>query len=379
MVIRAVNNVTHGDHNMGYKEQSHVEDTHKTINEAINNIKDTSKHIISINKTMIKNLRELELHLINIQSMKHRNLNRKFLTIFTTFSEREPSRFPIQNNTICNYNNFPKNTTNIAIFSSKHFKLPVKDGACISGNKPVFNSNWRIIELMANMTAGSRPVLRQMFLESQRRFNTDLYMYSNGDILFHIGKLITSLQAIQNFTKLHKIESYIVFGLRLEANFSKQDKHIKSGSEEEITQHSIGAKMGKDNAQDYFITSRTSFPWCSVPDFVVSLPAYDNWLLMYSNKARIATFDITETTLALHQAGPKKLKDKIYLNADKNNNMLWKESVISHKGATVKCCKWKTVYKDNKIDIVKNPKFNKECIAHLKIPVINILDETKAK
>ncbi|CAH1780382.1 unnamed protein product, partial [Owenia fusiformis] len=240
-------------------------------------------------------------------------------------------------------------------------------------------SDWNIIKLEPHMTAAGRPVLRQMFIESQKRFNTDLYMYSNGDILFHADKLITSLEEIKRFTRFNNIRRFIVFGARYAAKFfSTHDRTIEiiSGSDEEIIQRGQGTKIDQLDAQDYFITSKTSFPWDAVPDYVISLPAFDNWLLMFSNKADIATFDITATNLAVHQAGAPKFEDSNYRKSMSSNRKLWNESIISYVGSALNCCKWKTVYnKEGKVIIVKNPAFNNKCIARLKIPVENFLDE----
>ncbi|CAH1779743.1 unnamed protein product [Owenia fusiformis] len=307
--------------------------------------------------------------------------NTKFLTIFTTFSERELSRFRIQNNTLCNYEKFPKYLTERAIFASDGSHLR-RDGKCwletVKSNKNA--SDWNVIKLEPHMTAAGRPVLRQMFIETQKRFKTDLYMYSNGDILFHVEKLITSLEEIKRFTRAHNIRRFIVFGARHEANFynstSNGTVQLMSGLDDEITQRGQGTKLGRPDAQDYFITSKTSFPWDAVPDYVVSLPAFDNWLLMFSNRANISTFDITATNLAVHQAGAPKFEDDNYRKSMSSNRKLWNESIISYVAGTfLNCCKWKTVHKEGKVIIVKNPTFNNKCIAKLKIPVVNLLDE----
>ncbi|CAH1795986.1 unnamed protein product [Owenia fusiformis] len=307
--------------------------------------------------------------------------NTKFLTIFTTFSERELPRFRIQNNTLCNYEKFPKHLTERAIFASDGFQLR-RDGKCwLETVSNTNDSDWHIIKLEPHMTAAGRPVLRQMFIETQKRFNTDLYMYSNGDILFHVEKLITSLEEVKRFTKAHNIRRFIVFGARHAAKlYSKSNEsfEIISGSDEEITQRFRGTKLDQLDAQDYFITSKTSFPWDAVPDYVVSLPAFDNWLLMFSNKAGIATFDITATNLAVHQAGAPKFKDNNYQTSMSSNRKLWNASIISFRAGSTylkSCCKWETAFKEGKVIIVKNPTFKDKCIAKLKIPVENFLDE----
>ncbi|CAH1779999.1 unnamed protein product, partial [Owenia fusiformis] len=165
-----------------------------------------------------------------------------------------------------------------------------------------------------------------------------------GDMLFHIEKLITSLKEIKRFTRAHNIRRFIVFGGRHEAKFYSTGNgtiEIISGMDEEIIQRGQGTKLGRSDAQDYFITSKTSFPWDAVPDFVISLPAFDNWLLMFSNKADISTFDITTTNLAVHQAGVPKFEDSNYKQSASSNTNLWNESIISYLGNTLNCFTWR--------------------------------------
>ncbi|CAH1776641.1 unnamed protein product [Owenia fusiformis] len=337
-----------------------------------------------VNWTSYKYLHDRGTHQDSkIKMPSQKNFAQKFLTIFTTFSEREHTRFQIQNNTLCNYEQFPNDLTERVIFASDTFHLR-EDGPCGKKAKNGRDFEWNFVTLRPNMTAAGRPVLRQMFIESQSRFNSDLYMYTNGDILFNFRKLMGSLKAIERFTKVRNIKRYIIFGGRRELNFYHTDnktvEQIEIGSDEEIDAYALVSKSGRIDAQDYIITSKSSFPWEVVPDYVVSLPAFDNWLLMYSNKANIATFDITLTTVALHQAGVPKLVDKNYNESAKINLQILRNSIENGVGIrnTFKCCKWKTMYHLNQVKIIKSLTYRSwKCISELKIPVFNLMDNNK--
>jgi len=55
------------------------------------------------------------------------------------------------------------------------------------------------------------------------------------------------------------------------------------------------------NAQDYFITKRSGFPWSTIPDFVVGRAGVDNWLLVTALARRAAVVDASRTITARHQ------------------------------------------------------------------------------
>ena len=55
------------------------------------------------------------------------------------------------------------------------------------------------------------------------------------------------------------------------------------------------------NAQDYFITKRSGFPWSTIPDFVVGRAGVDNWLMVTALARRAAVVDASGTITARHQ------------------------------------------------------------------------------
>ncbi len=63
------------------------------------------------------------------------------------------------------------------------------------------------------------------------------------------------------------------------------------------------ARRFQDDAQDFFIVRRGTFPWSTIPEFVVGRPAYDNWLLDYAEHHDFDTVDLSKTVHAIHQTG----------------------------------------------------------------------------
>ena len=73
-----------------------------------------------------------------------------------------------------------------------------------------------------------------------------------------------------------------------------------------LHQHGQGTASGRStaplkNAQDYFITKKSGFPWFSIPDFVVGRAGVDNWLLVTALARRAAVVDASRTVTAGHQ------------------------------------------------------------------------------
>ena len=74
----------------------------------------------------------------------------------------------------------------------------------------------------------------------------------------------------------------------------------------QLYEHGQGTETGPSatplkNAQDYFITKRSGFPWSTIPDFVVGRAGVDNWLLVTALARRAAVVDASRTVTALHQ------------------------------------------------------------------------------
>lgn len=80
---------------------------------------------------------------------------------------------------------------------------------------------------------------------------------------------------------------------------------VKDGATADALVHLVTprARRFQDDAQDFFIVRRGTFPWPTIPEFVVGRPAYDNWLLDYAEHHDFDTVDLSKTVHAIHQTG----------------------------------------------------------------------------
>ncbi|CAH1778652.1 unnamed protein product [Owenia fusiformis] len=338
------------------------------------------------------------------------------VTMFTTFSDREEKRYAIQNNTILNWLHLQNVHFKLVLFSKNkatgHYHLQrveifkkrlrqrdtnkqtqekkmkykdikdyFADSNALYRSKSYTKNNayyqtWDIIPLddYRNLTTYGRPILKQMYLEVQKRYHSDLYMYVNGDILFHAESLLQTLYGIKQFVDNPKTkkDKWLIFGGRREAHFYNTDEKLTRflyfGDDAEIKDVSFRAQVLNHNALDFFICGKNSFPWVVVPDFVVSLLYFDHWLVLYSNKVGIETFDITDTSPAVHQNGVSKVKDYKYAMADDLNTFLFKSAIgvkkctFDNNQAKLDCTKQKStrlrVGEEEAIVVIENSQFN---------------------
>ncbi|CAH1778587.1 unnamed protein product [Owenia fusiformis] len=283
---------------------------------------------------------------------------KKLLTIFTTFSDA-PERESVQSNTLCNYLNFPENQVNLVIFSSNitltRLQLKVETKCLTRFPYVEIADRWHVIQLNNDSMLYERPILKDMYREIMQRYDSKFYMYTNGDILYPWRHLRDSLDVIFHYTQLNGLRRYIIFGLRKEIgfynfNFNQSLKMInlhdlETGSDEEILKLVEGVNVTRKRAMDYFITSRVSFPWEWIPKFIIGVEKYDNWLLVYANKVKITTFDISNTNPVIHQAGaPKAINDAVYHQANAYNHKLFENSLIypTNHICVHNCCRMRT-------------------------------------
>ncbi|XP_041376035.1 uncharacterized protein LOC121388662 [Gigantopelta aegis] len=160
-------------------------------------------------------------------------------------------------------------------------------------------NGWTILPL-TQTAAGGAPVLKFMFSEIISRFNSTLYGYSNGDILFG-DDLLQTLSAV-HVTFKTQTSPLLVVGVRTNVN---NVKSLEASSSKNLRE--AAKKRGKlfiSVSEDYFITNK-AFPWDGIPEVVVGRVAYDNWLVLDSIHRGHTVIDATETILAVHQTTRK--------------------------------------------------------------------------
>ncbi|CAH1779907.1 unnamed protein product [Owenia fusiformis] len=283
----------------------------------------------------------LEKPFLGIQTREESVFSSPFrVTLFTTFSQSQSGRFEIQRNTIRNWNQMKRSLGfNLVVFLNTS-----------SNYSSDLLSDWGVIAYTPVMLRFGRPVLKEMYKAVMTKYDSHIYGYVNGDILFHGSKLKNTLRYIHDYCTRNHTDKYLIFGGRTELTFQnkKSTKILATGDDNEIEELYRQGKLGQLTALDYFFSSKTSFPWALFPPFVISVYSFDSWLMLYSNKAGVQSFDITNTTIAIHQRGPGKQKTKGYKAAEHFNNMLFYKSFrATGKMFSLACTKWKTISSTN--------------------------------
>ncbi|XP_041375213.1 uncharacterized protein LOC121388069 [Gigantopelta aegis] len=207
------------------------------------------------------------------------------LVMFTTWSDDMDGR--VRNNTCYNWGSL-RPLVHLVLFTNSSSAA----GQCKK-------NGWTILPL-TQTAAGGAPVLKFMFSEIISRFNSTLYGYSNGDILFG-DDLLQTLSAV-HVTFRTQTSPLLVVGVRrnvinvtsLEASSSK---NLREAAKKRGT-------LFISVSQDYFITNK-AFPWDGIPEVVVGRVAYDNWLVLDSIHRGHTVIDATDTITAVHQTTHK--------------------------------------------------------------------------
>ena len=274
------------------------------------------------------------------------------LTLFTTFKESH-SKLYIHRNTIRNWGLLSPDVIPV-LFIDWNISSSVVDYAR--------QWKWHIFPA-PRMSNSGIPVLRHMFLEAQRLFNTTFYAYANGDILFD-RNLTDTLHELKRLQK--NVTNILVVGRRLNWKIQWQQNVSKL---EEIGRYAKSAKLFTPYAQDYFISSRNGYPWSTIPDFVVGRINYDNWLVVTAMKKKIPLVDATKTITALHQTDFRGNREGFEAPTEKYFNVnLAGRNFPFHAGYT--SCAHFSTGRYNGLFAIEETKFNGNKCVDVTIPYI---------
>lgn len=235
----------------------------------------SSKSIITNNRAMNDTITELNLKMPT-QQPKH------LLTLFTSWLTTK-DKLSVHNNTLRLWTMWLPDI--IPVLFTNETDL----------GKRAISLGWKVLPI-THYSCGKVPVLKTMFLESQKHFDSLLYGFANSDILFD-GTLKENLQKMLSFDMLIKDKPCLITGRRVNVNFRSnlivQDEHhlhnlTKKGS------------LSRVWGEDYFITSK-HFPWNVVPNMVIGRVAFDNYLVMVGRQEKVRLIDTTNTLTAIHQ------------------------------------------------------------------------------
>ena len=248
------------------------------------------------------------------------------LTLFTTF-KHDDLREDIQTNTLVNWKTLTG--VNPVLFVSENQNNS-------NWIRKALDQNWKV--KYTSHSYDNVPILKHMFsLVETEGYDTHFLGYANGDILFD-QDLVNSLKVIMDASK-DSDTPVLVTGRRKNVNVIKiNDPSCLSC----ISSVANTASLFQPNAEDYFIVSRSRFPWASVPDFIVGWPGYDNWLVAMAIRWEMFVVDTSLSVNAVHQVGFDGVKSG-WNHRDPNYNLRMTPGFNFAQGKTT-CAPWKTFH-----------------------------------
>ena len=267
------------------------------------------------------------------------------LTLFTTWNDSS-EKFLVHNNTVQNWLSF------------RPFVIPVIFTNEASVASACRRNGWEVLPVRVT-AADDVPVLKFMYIDAMKTYKSTFYAYSNSDILF-TGALVDtligcaynlsdsmdarySLYALEYEMSLYAQQPTMIVGQRTNVvNVTKSESSTWTG----ITSVAKKGELFSDNAEDYFITTR-SYPWTDAAEVVIGRRAYDNWLVYNALKQKHIVIDGTSTILAVHQTTASgNFEGHKHRNKDYNADLLKQlyKNIIYTYGNTG-CAKYETQYR----------------------------------
>ena len=284
------------------------------------------------------------------------------LTLFTTWNNN-PEKYVVHNNTVRNWLSF------------RPFVIPVIfvnfDETSIASE--CRRNGWGVLPV--RVTAGDGvPVLKFMYLDAMREYNTTYYAYSNSDILYTDTLVDTLIGSAYNLSYLNSTYSDDAF-VNGKSVYTQQPTlivgqrtNVPSVTTVEGSTWEGITSVAKDRgalffqyAIDYFITSR-NYPWKDAEEVIIGTPTYDLWVIYNARRHRHTVIDATATLLAVHQTtgsgNYESHKHKSYLY----NLLLMKKMRMLFRPTytyTV-CAEYFTKYSQDYV-LVTNRSLSKQC------------------
>ncbi|KAK3599738.1 hypothetical protein CHS0354_037211 [Potamilus streckersoni] len=275
---------------------------------------------------------------------KFKNGTRPLLTLFTTWRESK-DKYTVHNITLLNW------------ISLRPLIVPVVFTNETSTAEQCSQKGWKVLPVRAAAAKGA-PVLKYMYLDVMKQFDSKFYAFANSDILF-TDKLVETLLAVLKENSTFNGHTLIVGKRTNVNNLTESEGSSWRGLE------SVSKKRGMlfaTYAEDYFITS-ASYPWKDIPDIVIGRKAYDNWLVLNARRMKYRVLDATETILAVHQTtNAGNFEGQKNPDADYNMKLLVKlYKKVQYAAGYTECVELFTKKDKNKISITRRLKLEKHC------------------
>ena len=278
----------------------------------------------------------------NRMDLARSKTNATLLTLFTTW-QTSHEKYNLHNNTVRNWN-LLKPFIQPVLFTNEN-DLSVQVAAM----------GWNVLPV--SKTGTLVPVLKNMYLDAIKVFNSTFYAYANSDILFTDTLVITCLSVLtSNLNKSHPV---MLIGQR-----TNVDNVTSIEALDQLTISKAAEVRGtlfNSWGEDYFIIMK-NFPWKDIPDVVIGRRAYDNWLVLDARK-RGYLIDATETILAVHQTTFRGNKEHLsHLNKDYNYDLLRRTfGKLNYAAGSTLCAELFTRYNSTYAPQIQQRKPGKKC------------------
>ncbi|XP_074653563.1 uncharacterized protein LOC141907724 [Tubulanus polymorphus] len=217
-------------------------------------------------------------------------------------------------------------------------------------------NGWKVLPI-PRKASNRQPYLKDMFVKVTEEFDSLFYGFANADMLFD-GTLVDTLICVGNKIVENSELMYnnLIIGQR--RNLVVTVQKISTIGEVERLFISDSTEFAT-NTQDYFITTRTGYPWKSLPYLVLGRPGIDNWIVYDANAKSVVVIDASKTVHALHQSSPEgHYNGFAQADADVNRMKFYNLGFNANMGTT-DCAELET---ESQLGIVALiPKRNKIC------------------
>lgn len=141
------------------------------------------------------------------------------------------------------------------------------------------------------------PQLESLFMYAYELYpRASTYTYVNSDLITDKSFYRT----IKFVSEKLRGTDLVIVGTRADVVWNKNWSWTKDF---DFTSKFKSGTMARQDAVDYFVTTRNAIRWHSVPPFVIGRPAFDNWLVNYAAQSpHVLLIDASKTIKMLHQS-----------------------------------------------------------------------------
>ena len=200
------------------------------------------------------------------------------LTLFTTWNNNNEKDL-VHNNTVKNW------------LLLRPFVIPVVFTNHTNIASECKRYGWDVFQVRVT-AVDDVPVLKFMYLDAMKAYNTTYYAYSNSDILYSnnlVDTLIGCAYTLSYFLNITYLNGSFLYGKSVYAQqptlIIDQRTNVQNVNKTEGSTWAAITSVARNRgglffvyAIDYFNTPK-SYPWEDSAEVIVGKPSYDNWLI----------------------------------------------------------------------------------------------------